>query len=71
MTVLSMPAASSRIAAVCRSTWGVILLLARVGQAALAVAVCWDRRAATASRLIRVPARVGNTTSAPSGRLAV
>ena len=68
MTVLSIPAVSSRIAAVCLSTCGVTVLVVRLGQDIAAVAVCCARRAATASPLIRVPVRVGNTNlSAAAG----
>jgi hypothetical protein len=61
MTVLSMPAASRRMAAVCRRTWGVMVLPVRLGQDAAAVRACAVRRTATASRLSRVPPRVVNT----------
>ena len=71
MTVLSMPAASSRIAAECLRTCGVIRLLAMVVQTVPAVAACSVRRAATASRLMRVPVRVGNTMLVPGGRTAM
>ena len=60
MTVMSIPAVSNRIA-VCLSTCGVTVLVVRLGQDIAAVVVCCLRRAATASRLIRVPVRVGNT----------
>ena len=62
MTVLSIPAVSSRIAAVCLSTWGDILG-GQAGAYIVAVAVCCASRAATASRLIRVPVRAGEYES--------
>ena len=37
---MSIPAVSSRIAAVCLSTCGVIVLVVRLGQDIAAVAVC-------------------------------
>ena len=52
----------------CLSTCGVTVLAVRLGQDSTAVAVCSASRAATASRLIRVPVRVGNTNpSLPLG----
>src|SRR6478672_517504 len=72
MTVMSIPAVSNRIAAVCLSTCGVTVLVDRLGQDIAAVAVCNFRRAATAPRLIWVPVRVGNTNpSASLGRSVV
>ena len=49
------------MAAVWRKTCGVIVLLARFGQVVAAVLACRVRRAATASRLIRVPVRLTKT----------
>ena len=66
MTVVSTPAASSRIAAVWRSTCGVIFFSARVGQTRAAVAVCLVSRRSRASRLSAVPRRVGNSGSVGS-----
>jgi len=46
-------------------------LVARLGHAAVAVAACRERRAATASRLIGVPVRVGNRICVAAGSVAM
>src|SRR6266496_1762943 len=71
MTVVSTPALSSRMAAVCRRTCGVIVLLARVGQVLAAVAAWVARRCWTASGLSGVPLRVGNSGSVAAPALEV
>src|SRR6266702_4414221 len=63
MTVMSIPACSSRMAAVCRRVCGVTCFPRSDGQAAQAVAVYLARRCSTASRLSRAPVRVGNSGS--------
>ncbi len=60
---VSMPACSSRIAAVCRSTCGLTVLVAIDGHASAAVVVCSASRRWSASRLSARPVRVGNAGS--------
>jgi hypothetical protein len=60
----STPASRSRIAAVCRSTWKVTFLFAKVAQAADALAAWRAIRRSIASRLRGVPVRVGNNRAA-------
>ena len=66
MTVMSMPACSSDMAAEWRMTWGVTCLAAIDGQVRAAVVACLATRCSTASRLRRVPRRDGNSGSGPA-----
>lgn len=56
MVAMSIPAASIRIAVLCRSTWGVTVFVAREGQTVAAVAAWTRRRWARASVLIGLSA---------------
>src|ERR1035438_8818751 len=60
MTVLSIPAASRRMAAVCRRLRTVTFLPFRLGQDLAAVVVGGGTRADTASWVSRLQVRVGN-----------
>ena len=61
MTVMSTPAWSRFIAAVCRRVCGVIFLACRVAQVRAAVSACLVTRCSTASRESGVPVLAGNS----------